>query len=246
MKQPLDHNTTNAASPDEQPLTRKQRLMLLILPTIGLGVAYLLAHWITDPVTAHQMAAAAAASIMGLGTTAIFGGAVLGESGFDQLTAWDLALVVIVLEVLLTIIYIGAADYLDRLPWLGVKLAGARRKARSQAGDHPWIRRWASLGVGVFVVTPLPGSGVLGGCIIGRLVGLTRWQTFLTVSVATIIVSVLYAWGAQALGAWMAANDLSLMQRLALFAGGIALLFLLIKFSTGGFNRDKALKKPKL
>ena len=93
------------------------------------------------------------------------------------------------------------------------------------------------------MVTPLPGSGVLGGCIIGRLVGLTRWQTFLTVSVATIIVSVLYAWGAQALGAWMAANDLSLMQRLALFAGGIVLLFLLIKFSTGGFNRDNALKK---
>ena len=107
---------------------------------------------------------------------------------------------------------------------------------------HPWIRRWASLGVGFFVVTPLPGSGVLGGCIIGRVVGLTRWQTFLTVTTANVVVSVLYAWGAQALGAWMAANDMPLMQRLALFAGGILLLFLLVKFSTGGFNRDNTPK----
>ena len=242
MKQPLDHNATNTAHPDEAPLTRKQRLMLLILPTMGLGVAYVLAHLMTDTVTARQMAAAAAASVMGLGTTVIFGGAVLGESGFDQLSAWDLALVVSVLGALLTVMYIGGADLLDRLPWLGPKLANARKNARLQARDHPWIRRWASLGVGFFVVTPLPGSGVLGGCIIGRVVGLTRWQTFLTVTVANVVVSVLYAWGAQALGAWMAANDMPLMQRLTLFVGGILLLFLLVKFSTGGFNRDNAPK----
>ena len=242
MKQPTDHNATNTAHTDEVPITRKQRFMLLILPVMGLGFSYLLAHWITDTVTAHQMAAAAAASVMGLGTTVIVGGAVLGESGFDQLSAWDLALVVSVLGALLTIMYIGGADLMDRLPWLGPKLAHARKNARLQARDHPWIRRWASLGVGFFVVTPLPGSGVLGGCIIGRVVGLTRWQTFLTVTAANIVVSVLYAWGAQALGAWMAANEMTLMQRLALFAGGILLFFVLVKFSTGGFSHDNAPK----
>lgn len=229
--------------PDEQPLSRKQRLMLLILPMIGFGVAYLLAYLITDAERAHQMAAAALASVMGLGTTVIFGGAALGESGFDQLSAWDLALVVLVLDALLTIMYIGGADLVERLPWLGPMVASARQNARAHAREHPWIRHWAALGVGIFVVTPLPGSGVLGGSIIGHVVGLTRWRTFITVMVANIIVCVLYAWGAETLGQWMTGNDWSLGQRLALVSGGLALLFLLLKFITGGFHRDKSPKK---
>lgn len=75
---------------------------------------------------------------------------------------------------------------------------------------RPWIRRWAVVGVALFVVTPLPGSGALGGSLMGRITGVSKKATLVAVMIAGVIVASIYA---------MAAGELQLAgDRLEQFA----------------------------
>ena len=58
--------------------------------------------------------------------------------------------------------------------------------------QRPWIRRWAVVGVSLFVVTPLPGSGALGGALMGRIVGVSKRATVISVSIAGLVIGLLY------------------------------------------------------
>ena len=44
-----------------------------------------------------------------------------------------------------------------------------------------------------FVLSPLPGSGQLGGCFVGRVIGLPKRTIFLVVALAGVAVAALYA-----------------------------------------------------
>jgi uncharacterized membrane protein len=224
---------TTAARPDDAPLTRRRRVLLLVLPLVGLALAYVVAHLVAGGGWAREAVAAVGASLAGLGTSVIFGAAILGDGGFAHLSSVDLALIVFVFNTALTVIYVGAADLLERLPWAGPRLVLARRRARANAQHRPWIRRWAAVGVALFVISPLPGSGVVGGCVVGRVVGLSRVGAFTTVVVANLLVCVLYAWGASALALYMGKRDWPVGIRLAMLAGALLFLFLLLRFVTG-------------
>jgi uncharacterized membrane protein len=215
---------------DERDLTPRQRRKLIVLPLMGLGVAYLLALTLGGLSRANEMVAAALANLAILGSTVILGGAMTGASGFGHLSAWELALVSFVLDALLTPVLLGIVDLGDRARWLGPKIQGMRRNARARMREHPWVRHWASLGVGLFVLSPLPSSGVVAGSVFARLLGLSRWHTFFTVTIANLLVCVLYAWGADALGAFMTRHDWSVGQRLGLLAGVVVLVTLTLRF----------------
>lgn len=155
-----------------------------------LGVVYLFAGlwmlnevWITGTV-----------SLLGAGTTVIFGKAALGDATFDlQLGTWQLAFIVMYVNAVSTFFYTYNLDLLQRVPKVGPTLRRARRNAAVMLKRRPWIRRWAVVGVGLFVITPLPGSGALGGALVGRIVGVSKRATFISVSIAGVVVSIAYA-----------------------------------------------------
>lgn len=215
--------------PPDDVLPFPNRLAMLLLPLAALVVLYLGLRVLDSAGRAGEMAAAAGISFAGLGTTVIFGAAVLGNDALGHLSTFDLALVVLVLNTALALVYVGASDLLERIPFVGPKLAGARAQAIAVAQERPWIRRWATAGLAIFVISPLPGSGVLGGTLVGRVAGLTRKRTFVAVAIANAAVCALYYFGADALEGFMRERQMSVWERVGAFVGGVAVMVVLVK-----------------
>lgn len=218
------------ALPGADALPRRTRVWMLVLPLVGLALAWAGAWVFAGRSHASQAAAAAFASLAGLGTSVIFGAAVLGATSFLELTTLELAIIVVVLNTALTIVYVGAFDLLERLPWAGPKLERARTTAVAAAVERPWIRRWATAGVALFVISPLPGSGALGGTLVSRIVGLSRTRTFISVAVANAIVCGVYALGADSLELWMERSHMTTTQRVVLVLATVAMVLLLLRW----------------
>ena len=158
---------------------------------LTVGLWYLI-RWLGSEEFAQDLLVAGGASLFGFGTTVIFGPAIVPEIS-ARLTTWELAVLVMYINSVSGFWYAYNLDLLQRLPKIGPFLKRARLNAVKTLKERPWIRRLSTVGVGAFVISPLPGSGSLGGCIVGRIIGVSRWASFVSVSIAGMIVAVAYA-----------------------------------------------------
>jgi uncharacterized membrane protein len=144
--------------------------------------------------TMNHALVAAGVSLFGAGTTVVFGEAALGDKVFDlQLNTWALAYIVMYVNAVSAYFYAYNLDLLQKVPKIGPYMRRARMNSVAMLRQRPWIRRWAVVGVGLFVLTPLPGSGALGGALMGRIVGVSKRATTISVAVAGVIVAGAYA-----------------------------------------------------
>jgi uncharacterized membrane protein len=90
-------------------------------------------------------------------------------------------------------------DLLFKLAWLGHGLRGMEKNGRETLSQRPWVRRMVFLGVIVFVSIPVPGTGVVGGTVAARLVGLGAVRSFIAVIIGTVIGAYGMAMGAATL-----------------------------------------------
>lgn len=176
---------------------------------------------------AYELAVISAASFFGLGTTVIFSSAVLGEN--IHLETWEIALWMMYLNAAAAFLYAYNLDLLEKLPWVGPYLRRCRKNAAVILEEHKWIRRLAAVGVGLFVMTPLPFSGQLGGCFVGRLIGLSRRITFLVVTLAGTIVCVGYAFFGAYLGGLLDDHEVKTWIRIVGAVVLVATLWFLFK-----------------
>lgn len=150
----------------------------------------------------YELTVMSLASFLGLGTTVILT-PMLTTSELTipivdytveiHLGTWHVAVWVMYLNMAAAFLYAYNLDLLEKIPWLGTYLRRARKNARRSLDEHPWIRRMAEFGIVLFVVSPLPGSGQLGGCFVGRVLGLSKRTVFLVVSLAGVGVATIYA-----------------------------------------------------
>jgi uncharacterized membrane protein len=160
------------------------------LTAVIVGITYLIA----DFATFNEMVITGVVSLFGAGTTVVFGEAALGDKVYDlNLNTWHLAYIVMYVNAASTFFYTYNLDLLQRVPKIGPYMRKARTNSVAMLQHRPWIRRWAVVGIGLFVVTPLPGSGALGGALMGRIVGVSKKATFVSVSLAGVIVASAYA-----------------------------------------------------
>ena len=164
---------------------------------------------------AHEMLEAAGACVLGLGTSVILGPAVLNGAALAHLSTWDLVWLVVFLNAGTAFFYAFNLDLLERAPGIGPRLVRERHAAVATLALRPWIRRWATFGVGLFVLSPLPGSGTLGGSIVGRLIGLSRVRSFLVSTLASAAAAMIYGAFGDRLRAWANAHSLSTPVRVA-------------------------------
>ncbi len=169
------------------------RVLYLLAPIAATGLVLLIVWWQRDWDTVRQVTYAGAASLFGLGTSVVFGKAVLHDAKWLTLSTWELAFVVMWVNAASSYFYTWNFDLLERLPKIGRALHAAREDARLALDHRRWIRRLSTIGVGAFVISPLPGSGSLAGSIMGQMIGLSRRATALTVTCAGAIVCVSYA-----------------------------------------------------
>jgi len=205
------------------------RAGLLLAPVAFLVVAWFVILLWQGGAYAREIAYATGACLFPLGTTVILGPAVLPKSAIAHLSTWDLAGMVIVLNTAMAFLYSFNLDLLGRLPKIGPAFLRARDDASQALRERPWIRRWATFGVGLFVLLPLPGSGALGGCVVGGLIGLSQMRTFTVVTLSNAAVAVLYAWVGNALKDWLDGHQVGLVGRVVGFAVAFGLVWVALR-----------------
>jgi putative small multi-drug export protein len=212
----------------DRPLSLAARIASLSIPPLALTALVLV-------VAALQGWAVATAILgafvlyLGIGATIVFVPAFTGPTSahFDTATLVALACFYAVTT---SFFWSYNLDLLERIPGLGPRLARIHDAAAATLHDHAWIRRWATLGVALFVVSPLPASGSIGGSVVGRLVGLSRFSCFLAVAGASVFVVVVYAAFGGAVKALLEARGVPLPLRIALALAALAAVVLVVRW----------------
>jgi hypothetical protein len=180
------------AIPDlDTPLPRWGRAVALGLPPLSM-VALLLVTWTLAGGGAAAAVLGAFVAFLGVGSTIVFASAIADTSA-AKLDATTLVALAAYFCVATTFFWAFNLELAERIPWFGPRVARIHDAAANALHRHAWIRRWATIGVALFVISPLPGSGTIGGSIVGRLAGLSRLATFLAVSIASLVVVAVYA-----------------------------------------------------
>jgi hypothetical protein len=127
-------------------------------------------------------------------------------------------------------LYAYNLDLLERVPTIGPYLKRARHNVGQTLVRNPWIRRMAEAGIVFFVLSPLPGSGQLGGCFIGRVIGLPKRTIFFVVTLAGVAVAAFYAMFAGYLAKVFDAMEIQTWMRVLLFIVALVFAWLIFKF----------------
>ncbi len=225
---PPDSPATSA--PVEREPSPVLRAVYLFAPAVVTAALYAFTWVVAPPRVAAELVIAATATVA-IGTPVILGAAALGEGTIRYLSTWDLCAVVAYMTVAGAFFWSFNLDLLQHAPWIGPRLARARVAAVRTLAVRPWIRRWATFGVAFFVFLPLPGSGSLGGSIVGRLVGLSRIRCFLAVGIAGALVCLGYAWFGVEIDSWAKAHAVSVPVRIASVVASLVCVWLLLKWA---------------
>lgn len=103
------------------------------------------------------------------------------------LTSEELFALVTYMDFMTALLIAFHIGFLFRLPWAGPKLAGVAADAHFILRMMPWMRRATFLGLVVFVVFPTSTTGSIGGSIVGRLLGMGRFQTLMAIFTGSVI-----------------------------------------------------------
>ncbi len=155
----------------------RERLVVLgslagiIALTIALGFAY-------APDLALELAGLIPASVFAMGKFL----PLWGITGQSQFSPWELGLVIWVLDTITVIILVYALEALYQLRPFKRMLHRVQTNAGLVLTAYPRIRRVAVVGVVLFVLFPVAGTGALGGSFLGILLGLNRVILIIAIS----------------------------------------------------------------
>lgn len=110
------------------------------------------------------------------------------------LIAFSVAFVDIVVALFLVWNY----DLAKKIPFVGNFIIRIEEKGKTAGKKYGWVKPLRFIGIVLFVMVPFQGSGGLVGSIVGRLIGMKPWNTFLAISIGAIVGCLLIAFFAQA------------------------------------------------
>lgn len=115
-----------------------------------------------------------------------------GLSGVS-LGPWELATLVACMDVFFATILVFNLPVVYRLPRVGPILHDLADHGHYMLEKKPWLGRVTFLGVSLFVMFPLTGTGAVGGSIFGRLLGLSALRTWLAILIGAVVGSYAFA-----------------------------------------------------
>ncbi|MCX5691002.1 MAG: small multi-drug export protein [Planctomycetota bacterium] len=114
-----------------------------------------------------------------------------------SMTTQELLVLILWMDALTAFIMIFHASFIYRIPKIGPGMLALQEDGEFFLSQHPWMRRFAWLGLVAFVTFPFAATGSVGGSILGRLLGLSRWATLSGVIMGSVISSLtVYAFAA--------------------------------------------------
>lgn len=114
----------------------------------------------------------------------------------------QLALLVLCLDTIWAVVLTWHAGLLFHVTWLGPRLKAAVQEGNLLLKSHRWMRRMTVAAVLVFVMLPVSSTGSIGGSLLGRLLGLSRAATLMTVLFGSLIGGTVMLAFAEALAPW--------------------------------------------
>jgi len=212
-------------------LSRRARVLMSVVPAAGGVVGLGLVACLCGVGVALFLLSVVLASFLGAGKSAVLGSAVANAFTLAVLgrvieriniSAWVLAGMLTYVDSAVCLVLLANMSVLFRMPWFGI---GRRLAQMHEAGwymlqVHPWVRRMAWVGVMLFVVTPLPASGGIGGTLVARILGMSNWATWTANTAGSFGACVLFA----VLGDLWRRNAEMLMRRPLLAAAIVALV----------------------
>ncbi len=134
-----------------------------------------------------------------LPASALFAGKFLplwSVSGKSSFSPWELGLVIWVMDTASVVLIVYSIEGIEKWRWLQRGLGKMRSNARLVVTAYPRIKKAAVVGVVLFVLFPVAGTGALGGSFLGILLGLHRWVLIAAVSAGGLIGGMAMAYAA--------------------------------------------------
>jgi hypothetical protein len=100
---------------------------------------------------------------------------------------FEFALMVLFMDLAVAFFLTYNLDYAYGIPYFGKRLEGLQEHGRQILEERPWFGKITFLGVVLFVLFPLTGTGAIGGSLFGRLLGLTRLRTLTAIAVGSAL-----------------------------------------------------------
>jgi len=154
-----------------------ERILALVLPLLVTAGLISLGMYLWPSQTTWLLGHATI-SFFALGKFIVLGGTVPGE----LFTPWELALLITYMDTLTGVLFVYNVDLFFRLPLIGPRLRKIRIRARRVLQVNPWLRRRSYLGVALFVMFPLTGTGAVGAAFLGKFMGLNRYGHLAAIS----------------------------------------------------------------
>lgn len=110
-----------------------------------------------------------------------------------SLTVWEIVLAVVFVDMMASLFVVWNFDLILGIPWLGDKLRKAVQSAHNFLFRWKWLRGLAFLGIIIFVSVPVTGTNAIVGSILGRIIGMSRTTTYISVGVGAFMGAFLMA-----------------------------------------------------
>ena len=114
---------------------------------------------------------------------------------------WQLAALVVLLDLFFALLLGAGIEQLERAPWLGQGLRKARGRALEVLAEYPGLKRRTFYGVALFVFLPLAGTGAITGSFLARIFGLTRFAGVRAIALGSLTTALIFALLARFMGA---------------------------------------------
>lgn len=169
-------------------------------------------------------------------------------SGKSSFSAYGLGLVIWIMDTCSVCLVVYAMEGFYRIRPLKRGLDKIHKNARLVLAAYPGIRRGAVIGIVVFVLFPIAGTGAVGASFIGILLGMNRFVLIAAVSVGGFLGGFLMAYVAVHFGS--ALHHLQQMQAdptvKYFIIGGIALLaFVILWFLSRAYRKALSLAESR-
>ena len=96
------------------------------------------------------------------------------------------ALSIAFVDIVIALFLVWNYDLAKKIPLVGKFMDKVEKIGRKSSTKYGWIKPLRFIGIILFVMVPFQGSGGLVGSIVGRLIGMKRWNIFFAISIGSI------------------------------------------------------------
>ena len=107
------------------------------------------------------------------------------------------ALSIAFVDIIVALFLVWNYELAKKIPLIGRFMAKVEQIGKVSSGKYSWIKPLRFIGIVLFVMVPFQGSGGLVGTILGRLIGMKPWNTFLGITIGAITGCLLIAYFAE-------------------------------------------------